>query len=147
MGGRVRLVDSFNSIIMVVGRMQSQSARRHCKIRIKRRFRGVSTRSQGVSSRLKASKNLRANDHVAVSNKYNQLQKTMASSTYRSHWALLVNLHTQTFYVFVSICPALCPCVSNASQGVSRTCKFFGERTTTHFERRPIRRAQSRWHT
>ena len=31
MGGRVRLVDSFNSIIMVVGRMQSQSAQGHCK--------------------------------------------------------------------------------------------------------------------
>ena len=36
--------------------MQSQSARGHCKKHIKRRFRGVSTRSQGVSSRLKASK-------------------------------------------------------------------------------------------
>ena len=73
MGGRVRLVDSFNSIIMVVGRMQSQSARCHYKIQVKRRFRGVSTRSQGVSSRLNASENLQANDHVAVSNKYKQL--------------------------------------------------------------------------
>ena len=61
--------------------------------------------------------------------------------------ALLVNLHTQTFYVSVSVFPALCPCVSNASHGVSRTRKFFGERTGTHFERRPIRRAQSHWHT
>ena len=70
-----------------------------------------------------------------------------ASQGLEKSWALLVNLHTQTFYVFVSICPALCPCVSNASQGVSRTCKFFVECTGTNFERRPIRRAQSHWHT